>query len=331
MAQPTVFISYSHKDEIEKDALLSHLGVLQHAGMIDVWSDDRIGAGSDWQADISQWMVKAKVAILLISANFLTSDFILNEEVPKLLNRREQEGLTVYPIIAKHCAWTKVKWLAKMNVRPKNGNPVWREGGHHADEELSKIAEEVARIIEQAGPVSEMGNDVSRAQHAVSSTPQPSPPSTRPKKTTLDNIQNAPKNKINWTMVGAIATIIAVVIALVGVVFGEGWVGSDDYITPSPTQPIVTISSSVDLLIKVFDKSTNKPVGQVNVQLISQDSANSQSKSTDSDGEVVFVNAIDKLEKRIRVLVVDERYQLYDNTTTINRNNPIFDVFLVPE
>ncbi len=54
------------------------------------------------------------------------------------------------PVIAKHCAWREIEWLAKMNVRPKGGEPVWREGGTYVDEELSIIAEEVAGIIKRA-------------------------------------------------------------------------------------------------------------------------------------------------------------------------------------
>jgi hypothetical protein len=147
---PALFVSYSHQDEAEKDALLVQLGVLQQgAGLIDVWSDDRIQGGEDWEQEISEAMERAEVAILLVSANFLTSDFILGKEVPKLLRRRESEGLVVVPVIAKHCAWREIKWLAKLNVRPKNGNPVWREDGAYADEELSAIAEEIADIMKR--------------------------------------------------------------------------------------------------------------------------------------------------------------------------------------
>jgi len=145
--KPVVFISYSHKDEAEKNQLLSHLGVLREAEYIDLWSDDRIGAGKDWEKAIDQTMAQAQVAILLISANFLTSDFILYNEVPPLLKRRESAGLIVFPIVAKACAWRTADWLAKMNVRPKNGRPVWGDGGRHADEDLAEIAEEVAQII----------------------------------------------------------------------------------------------------------------------------------------------------------------------------------------
>jgi tetratricopeptide (TPR) repeat protein len=147
MTQPLAFISYSHKDEEEKEKLLSHLGVLGKAGLIDLWSDDRIGAGGDWKQEIDEAMAQAKVAILLVSANSLTSDFILDEEVPTLLQRRESEGVTVFPVIAKACAWETVEWLAKMNVRPRNGRPVWSDAGAHVDEDLAAIAKEVAAIV----------------------------------------------------------------------------------------------------------------------------------------------------------------------------------------
>jgi hypothetical protein len=150
MTQPVVFISYSHKDEREKNRLLSHLGVLQPGGLISLWSDDRIGAGADWEKEIREAMAQAKVAILLISANFLTSSFILGQEVPTLLRRREREGLTVFPVIAKACAWQEVEWLTKMNIRPKNGRAIWGSGSRRIDEDMATIAKEVAAIVKTA-------------------------------------------------------------------------------------------------------------------------------------------------------------------------------------
>ncbi len=164
MTKPVVFISYSHQDEQEKETLLSHLGVLKRAGLIDLWSDDRIGAGKDWQQEIDQAMAQAHVAILLISANFLNSDFILRREVPVLLNRRQGEGLTVFPIIAKACAWRSVGWLAKMNVKPKNGRPVWGDGGSHVDEDLAAIAEEVTTIVKTLDITTKPGDGVENKQ-----------------------------------------------------------------------------------------------------------------------------------------------------------------------
>lgn len=79
MKSPSVFISYSHKDEAWKDRLVTHLGVLQSQGLLDLWDDRRIGAGQDWHQEIEQAMAAASVAVLLVSADFLTSQFILGE------------------------------------------------------------------------------------------------------------------------------------------------------------------------------------------------------------------------------------------------------------
>jgi hypothetical protein len=144
-----VFISYSHKDEAEKSALLTQLRVLQRgADLIEVWGDDEIGGGAAWEAAIEKALLRARVAVLLISANFLTSEFILRTEVPNLLRRRDQDGITVIPVIAKGCAWREIPWLQSMNVRPKNGDPVWGgEDNRPPDDVLAEIAEEIARIV----------------------------------------------------------------------------------------------------------------------------------------------------------------------------------------
>ena len=149
MTTPTVFISYSHKDEAWKDLLVSHLGVLEHEGLLDLWDDRRIGAGEDWEKEIEEAMAKANVAILLVSRHFLTSNFILEEEVPRLMERREKEGVRIFPIIAKPCAWNQVKWLSRMNLRPKDGKPLSGGDEHQIDTDLAAIAEEVAAIIER--------------------------------------------------------------------------------------------------------------------------------------------------------------------------------------
>ena len=135
--KPTIFISYSRKDEAEKEQLLAHLSVLQHAGLTHVWSDDQIGAGHDWQQEIQDVVNQAQIAIFLVSANFLTSEFILGQEVPALLHRRQIEGLIVVPIIAKACAWRKVAWLSQLQVRPTDGRPIWHDGGRHGRTGLS--------------------------------------------------------------------------------------------------------------------------------------------------------------------------------------------------
>jgi hypothetical protein len=161
MSRPVVFISYSHKDETEKEQLVSHLKVLESAGLIELWVDDRIGGGADWEEEIKQAIARARVAILLISANFLTSDFILGKEVPAFLERRKNEGLTVFPVIAKACTWNAFDWLARMNVRPKNARPIWSGSGSQIDEDLSAIAKEVGDVVKKSGTLSQVPSSYS--------------------------------------------------------------------------------------------------------------------------------------------------------------------------
>lgn len=75
MSQPTVFISYSHKDEIWKDRLRPHLRVLEQQGQITIWDDRQIDAGAEWYDKIKQVMAEAAVSICLISADYLATDF----------------------------------------------------------------------------------------------------------------------------------------------------------------------------------------------------------------------------------------------------------------
>ena len=149
MTKPTVFISYSHKDEDWKDRMVSHLKVLQMEDILDVWEDRRIETGEDWYPEIQKAMDQASVAILMVTVNFLTSKFILGEEVPRLMKRRAEEGLRIFPVIVKPCAWKQVEWLARMQTRPQKSKTLSAGDEHQIDADLAAIAEEVATVINQ--------------------------------------------------------------------------------------------------------------------------------------------------------------------------------------
>ncbi len=148
---PSVFLSYSHKDEDWKKRLRTHLGVLESEGLLDVWDDRRIEGGDDWFEEIQDAMAKASVAVLLISADFLTSKFILGEEVPKLLERRSREGLPVIPVIVRSCSWKKVGWLQEIQARPIDGKTLVSldEDRDERDAALTVIAEEILGFLDR--------------------------------------------------------------------------------------------------------------------------------------------------------------------------------------
>lgn len=145
-----VFISYSHKDEDWKDQLKTHLAVLEYQGMLTVWDDRQIAAGDDWYPEIEKAIESAQIAILLISAHFLSSKFILGEEVPPLLERRRKEGLRVIPLILKPCSWKTISWLNKIQGRPLDNSPLSSFDEHHRDHHLSELALEINQLMTKA-------------------------------------------------------------------------------------------------------------------------------------------------------------------------------------
>lgn len=149
LAKPTIFISYSHKDEEWKDRFMTHIGVAQHQNLLYAWEDRSLGTGEDWDREILDAMNAAAIAILLVSANSLTSEYILHKEVNHLLQRREKEGLRIFPIIIKPCDWEAVSWLRKMNLRPRDGRPISAGTQNQIDADFASVAKEVRELLDR--------------------------------------------------------------------------------------------------------------------------------------------------------------------------------------
>lgn len=140
---PKVFLSYSHQDEEWKDRLLGHLSVLREQRLLELWEDRRIEAGDAWEQEIEEAIEASNVAVLLITSNFLTSRFILDVEIPRLLERRDREGLRIFPIIVKPCCWDRVDWLARLNLRPRDAKPLAGDGEARVEALLAALSGEI--------------------------------------------------------------------------------------------------------------------------------------------------------------------------------------------
>jgi tetratricopeptide (TPR) repeat protein len=149
--KPTVFVSYSHKDEKLKDLLRPHLGVLEQQDRITIWDDRKIDPGGKWFAEIKEIMAQAAVSVCLISANYLSSDYCVKEEIPYLLERREKDGMVLIPVLLRPCAWKAVSWLKESQMIPRDGKSVSRDFKDDPDEVFAYVAEYIFDIIDNPG------------------------------------------------------------------------------------------------------------------------------------------------------------------------------------
>lgn len=95
---PNVFVSYSHKDSATLDRLRVHLKPLVDRGLVDFWDDTRIAPGASWNNEIQQAIERADFAVLVISADFVASDFVTKHELPHILARHLREETELLPV-----------------------------------------------------------------------------------------------------------------------------------------------------------------------------------------------------------------------------------------
>jgi hypothetical protein len=145
----SVFISYSHADGAFLDRLLVHLKPLEREGLIEVWVDTRLRAGDRWRKEIEKALSRATVAILLVSADFLASDFITNNELPPILRKAEDRGTKIIPLILKPCRFTRdgnLRQFQAMNA-PEKSLIMLSEGEQEVF--YDRIAAEVERHLQR--------------------------------------------------------------------------------------------------------------------------------------------------------------------------------------
>ena len=101
----SVFISYAHEDEMYISELKPFLRVLERDYNITYWYDRKIKSGENWEEAIRKHMSRAKIALLLVSQNFIASDFIHNEELPELTKAAKEDGALLLWLPISHCTW----------------------------------------------------------------------------------------------------------------------------------------------------------------------------------------------------------------------------------
>jgi len=149
MPKPSVFLSYSHKDEDWKDRLRKQLKVLEQIGTFVVWDDRKIDAGETWYDEIRAAMDRAEVAVCMISADYLASDFCVKEEIPYLLRRRGEQGMRLLPVLLRPCPWDLVPWLKALQMLPRDGRAIANFSPSKREQAFSEIARSIAEGLQE--------------------------------------------------------------------------------------------------------------------------------------------------------------------------------------
>lgn len=103
MANPPlkIFISYSHRDELLRDELVSHISLLKRQGLIETWYDRKVSAGDHGDAEIDANLESADIVLLLVSADFINSMYCWEKELERGLERHEAKEAVVIPIVVR--------------------------------------------------------------------------------------------------------------------------------------------------------------------------------------------------------------------------------------
>ena len=115
-ARTQIFVSYSHTDTDWLKRLQVHLKPLERTGAIEWWDDTQILPGMVWRDEIEKALNAADIAVLLVSADFLASDFIANHELPPLLAAAQDKGLTILSLIVSPSQFENMPELSRFQA-----------------------------------------------------------------------------------------------------------------------------------------------------------------------------------------------------------------------
>ncbi len=146
-----IFISYSHADRKWLDRLLNNIRPLVREGHIQVFSDRDIAVGADWRKEIQTALDAAGLAILLISVDFLASDFIMNEELPRLLDGAADQGTVIMPVIVTPSLFEAIPSLSRFQAVNPPSKPLSAMRPSEWQKVLAELAHEIQRRVADHG------------------------------------------------------------------------------------------------------------------------------------------------------------------------------------
>src|SRR5215831_17196632 len=120
-----VFISYSHRDTELRNELEKHLANLKRQNIIASWYDGDISHGIEWEPEIMEHLKRAQIILLLVSADFMASDFCYSIEMTEAIARHDANQAHVIPILLRPTDW-KGAPFARLKMLPTDAKAVTR-------------------------------------------------------------------------------------------------------------------------------------------------------------------------------------------------------------
>lgn len=142
-----VFISYSRNDKRYLEELHAQLAFYIRSGLVNAWDDTNILPGAKWHDEINKAIQAAKVAVLLVSADFLASDFIARKELPPLLQAVEHDGTTILCVILRPCLFSDTE-LAQYQTINAPSNPLSNMSRGKRDAVWREVATQIKDILQ---------------------------------------------------------------------------------------------------------------------------------------------------------------------------------------
>lgn len=163
----SVFISYSHADERWRKLVEKHLAPLGRDHSLRIWSDQSLKPGEPWLARIKRELATAKVGIMLVSANFMASDFIHSDELPPLLLAAKKEGVTLLTVVVGHCHFANSP-LSKLQAFNKPDKPLEALTIPQRNKEMARLCALLMKIFGlKPGVVKPAGTKAAPAKQAA--------------------------------------------------------------------------------------------------------------------------------------------------------------------
>ena len=142
-----VFISYSHQDTDWLNRLRVHLKPLVRDYALDIWDDTQIKPGERWLDEIERAIQSAKVALLVVSADFLASDFIANNELPPLLEAAKKDGAVIMSLIVSPSRFTSTESLSQFQAVNDPSSPLLNLTRGEQEKILVRVSEEIDAVF----------------------------------------------------------------------------------------------------------------------------------------------------------------------------------------